>query len=338
ARLARAGTGEDQQRPLAVRDRLALGLVEALQQLLEMLGVGVGGHPDQHRCGCGWRDVVCGPRRARGRGRGAWTNPTRAAPGVGVTGPGGRVWPPRMARRSPLAYRFRMALLEDVRTGCAWIAVQAKAVRIDEGALAALAEHPELAAGGALQTPPLDPESHYLEGEPADVADYLLALDAINFGSGWFGLLRKRHEHGRALSGYFTVAWALADHVRAGHPLTGDWLCGVDTREIAAVLDQPPELELMSLYAQALRALGRFLGARRALDLVAQSRRSAERLAEALAGGMPMFGDRGFYKRAQIVAADLALAGLAEFDDLDRLTIFADNLVPHVLRCEGVLV
>ncbi len=36
-------------------------------------------------------------------------------------------------------------------------------------------------------------------------------------------------------------------------------------------------------------------------------------------------------------AADLALAGVATFGDLDRLTIFADNLVPHVLRCDGVL-
>jgi hypothetical protein len=51
-----------------------------------------------------------------------------------------------------------------------------------------------------------------------------------------------------------------------------------------------------------------------------------------------MFGDRPFYKRAQIVPHDLALAGVAEFGDLDRLTIFADNLVPHVLRCDGVLI
>ena len=29
---------------------------------------------------------------------------------------------------------------------------------------------------------------------------------------------------------------------------------------------------------------------------------------------------------------------MAEFADLDRLTIFADNLVPHVLRMDGVLV
>src|ERR1044072_1513671 len=56
-----------------------------------------------------------------------------------------------------------------------------------------------------------------------------------------------------------------------------------------------------------------------------------------LAAGMALFDDRGFYKRAQIAASDLALAGVARFGDLDRLTIFADNLVPHVLRCDGVL-
>jgi hypothetical protein len=53
---------------------------------------------------------------------------------------------------------------------------------------------------------------------------------------------------------------------------------------------------------------------------------------------MTMYADRGFYKRAQIVPSDLALAGVAAFDDLHRLTIFADNLVPHVLRLDGVLV
>ena len=41
------------------------------------------------------------------------------------------------------------------------------------------------------------------------------------------------------------------------------------------------------------------------------------------------------------MAADLALAfgnqGPGKFHDLDELTIFADNLVPHVLRVDGVL-
>jgi hypothetical protein len=62
------------------------------------------------------------------------------------------------------------------------------------------------------------------------------------------------------------------------------------------------------------------------------------RLAELLAGGMALWHDPGFAKRAQLLASDLASAGVAELRDLEALTVFADNLVPHVLRCEGVLV
>jgi Potential Queuosine, Q, salvage protein family len=236
-----------------------------------------------------------------------------------------------------------MGLLDEVRSQCASIAAHARWVRIDMGAIdddALLAQLASPIGDG----PALDPVRHHLEGEPADVADYLLALDAINFGSGWFPTLHKRLDGGLPVSGYFTVAWGLADHVRARHAagegwaLDGAWLRALDTRAIATILDQRPDHELISLYAQALRELGRFLGARRALDVVAECGGSAERLAEALSRGMAMWDDRGFYKRAQILTSDLALAGVAAFEDLDRLTIFADNLVPHVLRCEGVLV
>jgi hypothetical protein len=228
-----------------------------------------------------------------------------------------------------------MPLTDEVRATCARIAAEATSVRIDLDATAEVQP---------TQPPTLDPETHYLEGDPADVADYMLALDAINFGSGWFPTLRKRTLHGAPLSGYFTVAWSFAEHVRAHGPPTSAWLTGVSAGQIAAILGQHPDHELMGLYAQALRTLGRFLEsaparpARRALDLVAECGGSAERLAETLARGMAMFNDRGFYKRAQIVANDLSLAGVAKFDDLDRLTIFADNLLPHVLRCDGVLV
>ncbi len=222
-----------------------------------------------------------------------------------------------------------MTLTEEVRAACERIAASAGHVRIDLDALSDVQPGP---------TPALHPDFHYLEGEPADVADYLLALDAINFGSGWFPTLRKRTHEGRRVSGYFTIAWSLADHVRAHGPPSAAWLRSVSTRQVAHILDQPADRELMSLYAQALRALGRFLGDRRALDLVEEAGGSAERLAQMLADGMAMFDDRCFYKRAQIVPNDLALAGVARFDDLDCLTIFADNLVPHVLRCLGVLV
>src|SRR3954471_4522435 len=222
-----------------------------------------------------------------------------------------------------------MSLSDDVRAACAQIAAGARSVRIDLDALAVLDPGPP---------PTLDAERHYLEGEPEDVATYLLALDAINFGSGWFPTLRKRRgPDGAAVSGYFTVAWGMADRFRALGPWTSAQLRALRTEEIADVLGQPRDHELMALFAQALRQLGAFLGERGPGDLVRAAGGSAERLAELLASGMTMYADRGFYKRAQIAAHDLALAGVAQFSDLDRLTIFADNLVPHVLRVDGVL-
>ena len=222
-----------------------------------------------------------------------------------------------------------MGLCDDVRASAAAISATARHVRIDHDRLGTYD-----VAGPPAEPDPLDAERHYLEGSPADVAAYMLALDSINFGSGWFPLLRKRPFS----SGYYTVSWALADHVRAAGPLTNAELRAMTTERIAAILGQNPALELMSLYAEALRELGRFLGDRAPIDVVAAAGGSAERLAETLALGMARFADRGFYKRAQIVGSDMALAGVATFGDLDRLTIFADNLVPHVLRCDGVLV
>jgi hypothetical protein len=217
-----------------------------------------------------------------------------------------------------------MALCDDVRTQCAQIAGSARSVAID---VAALSELPEAPAAT------LDPAIHYLEGPREAVARYLLTLDSINFGSGWFPVLRKRP----GCSGYTTVATMLSDRFRAEGPWSNAELRSLDTRTIAATLGQSPDLELMALYAEALRALGGWLGERSTLDVIGENG-SAELLATRLASAMPLFDDRGFYKRAQIVPANLALAGVAAFEDLDRLTIFADNLVPHVLRCDGVLV
>jgi Potential Queuosine, Q, salvage protein family len=203
-----------------------------------------------------------------------------------------------------------MQLLDEVRSTCREIAAGARFVSIDLGA--------------AREPPAVDPSE-----APAGGADFLLQLDAINFGSGWFPTLRKRP----GLSGYRTVEAAFAER--------GSWtnpeLRELDAAAVAGALGQDPAHPLMGLYAEALRDLGRFLGDRSAPDLVEAARGSAERLACLLARGMRFFDDRGFYKRAQIVPSDLALAGAAGFDDLDRLTIFADNLVPHVLRVDGVL-
>jgi len=212
-----------------------------------------------------------------------------------------------------------MGLCDDVRAHCEQIAAAARSVTID------------LAAVETFEASPQTTPEATLDGSPEQIARHVLILDTINFGSGWFPTLRKRPGH----SGYMTIAAALRERFLGGGPWTNAELRAIDTTTLAATLDQAPDHELMALYAQALRSLGAWLGDRSVLDVVGDS---AESLATRLAAGMALYRDRGFYKRAQIVPADLALAGVATFADLDRLTIFADNLVPHVLRCDGILV
>jgi hypothetical protein len=222
-------------------------------------------------------------------------------------------------------------VLDDVRAHAEKVANAARYVRI----------HPERLAGYAAslpveeaRAPELDPSTHYL-GEPEQTLAYLVTLDAINFGSGYFPHLRKRP----GLSGYFTVAASLKD----AWPLSVAQLQELSAADCAGIFGQTsPDadiVELMGLFARALNDVGNLVatgygGSFRRLVEAADG--SAERLVPLLAE-MPFYRDVGFYKRAQLTPADLAVAGVAKFDDLDRLTIFADNLVPHVLRVDGVL-
>jgi len=241
-----------------------------------------------------------------------------------------------------------MSLCEDVRCAAAAVSRRARFVGIDRGALQGLAAR---LADEEPPTPDYD-VAHHHRGTPASTLAFNLCLDSINFGSGFFPHLRKRGS----LSGYFTVATGLKDHFDAKGPWNAQELQALRAEEIAALLGQdlvePAVCELMTLFAEALRDLGAWLERRfggRFEGPVEAAAGSAERLAELLVE-MPFYRDVEryeelavpFYKRAQIVPSDLALAfggeGFGRFHDLDRLTIFADNLVPHVLRCEGVLV
>ena len=213
-----------------------------------------------------------------------------------------------------------MSLTDEVRRTAREIATNAQFVSIDLDRL------------GELE-PGRPPDTHFIDGSADEVAPFVLVLDSINFGSGWFPTLRKRP----GMSGYLTVASSLADFWRSSGGWSVEELRALRASDVAAVLGQESGHELMALYAEALRDLGRFLGDRRALDLVAEADGSAERLASTLAEGMRFYDDAGFSKRAQITPQDLQIGGIAEFHDIDRLTIFADNLVPHVLRVDGVL-
>jgi Potential Queuosine, Q, salvage protein family len=212
-------------------------------------------------------------------------------------------------------------------------------VRIDGTALPPYAA----ALSGMMEGPLPDPATDLIEADGEARAAFVLCLDAINFGSGWWPTIRKRP--GR--SGYFTIAAGLTERFRERGPWTAAELSEIDVAEIATVLGQDHDHPLMTDFAVALRDVGDHVEADhdgRFQAVIEAAQGSALALADLLAGwrafaDVSTYEDRSvpFFKRAQIAAADVARADLATFDDLERLTAFADNLVPHVLRVDGVL-
>ncbi len=240
-----------------------------------------------------------------------------------------------------------MTLFATIRAAAARVAEQARFVKIDAEAARALARSLAETDVEPLQ---LDPAHHHL-GHDEETLAFIVTLDAVNFGSGYFPRLRKRP----GASGYYTIAGALADHYASSGPIEASALRALDAAGCARLFGQsladPAVAELMGLFARSLGDLGAYLEARHGgsfARLVEAADARAERLVELLCE-MPMYRDVmhyagqpvPLYKRAQITAADLALAfdgrGFGRFTDLDELTIFADNLVPHVLRRLGVL-
>lgn len=223
-----------------------------------------------------------------------------------------------------------MPLPDAIRAAAASVAARARSVRIVEDAI-----EPYASTLPAESPPAPDLEGASLEERAA----FSLTLNAINFGSGWFPTLRKAP----GMSGFRTVEAGL----RAHGPWSAGALAAMTREEIAEAVGQDPGHELMGHFAVHLRALGERVRDGHDGSFLALARSgdgSAVALVERLAG-WPTWRDVStydgaevpFYKRAQIAAADLALAGIAPAGDLAELTLFADNLVPHVLRVDGVL-
>jgi len=237
-----------------------------------------------------------------------------------------------------------VTLFLEVRRAAERIATEASHVHLSEAGVEELTR--ELAVMAPAAT--LDPARQSLGDAELDLA-YAITMNAINFGSGWFPVLKKRP----GLSGYLTLASALAERFEQAGPWSARELAKLEGADCAATLGQeaqPEAAPLMELYAEALRALGAFLERwdGRFEGLLEAADGSAERLVGLLAE-MPFYRDVAsydgrevpFYKRAQITVSDLAETfggeGWGAFDDLDSLTMFADNLVPHTLRMKGVV-
>ncbi len=226
-----------------------------------------------------------------------------------------------------------------VRVACARVAAGAHFVRIDEREAGVYAG----TLPKAPDSPAPDPATFIADGDRELRAAFVICLDAINFGSGWWPTIRKRPGH----SGYLTIAAGLTERFRAEGAWTAAGQTQLSADEIARVVGQGPDHPLMESYAASLRDVGEHVASDHGGSFAAAVD-AAEGSAVALAGllaGWRAFADVSTYdgaevplfKRAQLAPADVDRAGIATLRDLDRLTAFADNLVPHVLRLDGVL-
>ena len=239
-------------------------------------------------------------------------------------------------------------MFKKIRNSCKETSEHSKHVKINYGKIREYAL--SLPIAQAI-SPVLDSNTHFI-GNEEDTAAYFLILDSMNFGSGYFPKMKKRP----AMSGYFTVASSLADLFRKRGPLSPGKLSQFTSRDCTEIFNQDPEnediQELMGFFATALNDLGNYLikdFKGHFLQMIDAADHCAEDLLKILIK-MPLFNDIEpygdgmvhFYKRAQLTAADLSIAlkgrGIGYFYDLDKLTIFADNLIPHVLRMDGILI
>jgi len=238
-------------------------------------------------------------------------------------------------------------VFDEIRARCRQVADRGCHVRI---ARERIPEYVSPLLAQSLPVPSLDTVSHFV-GEDETTIAFFMTLAAVNFGSGYFPHLQKRP----GMSGYYTMATALTERFRLQGPFTASKLASISKRDCAELFGQnaanPVITELMSSFAKAWNDLGEDLIARFGgsfSNCIAAADHSAAHLVEILAE-QTLFRDISdyhgmevpFFKRSQLLASDLSLAldgrGLGRFDDLDQLTIFADNLVPHVLRLDGIL-
>jgi hypothetical protein len=218
----------------------------------------------------------------------------------------------------------------------------------------AVAEFSRRLCEEGVKAPPWNRTYHFYDDGHKTVS-YLLILDSLNFCF-WPRSEGNRWEiawGSKILSGYFALAGSLTRAFESGVPLTSaEYLAGLSLERFREILGGRGELQLMTERVMILNELGQVLEKDYhgdASGLVEAAGGSAENLVALLVERMPSFRDVAeyqghgvsFYKRAQIFCADLygAFEGKrwGQFEDIDRLTAFADYKLPQVLRHLGIL-
>ncbi|CAL9056003.1 uncharacterized protein LOC135676749 [Musa acuminata AAA Group] len=228
--------------------------------------------------------------------------------------------------------------MEEVRATTAWVANRATHVMVDSFELEKAVDSIQ----GSVPKVKWDFEGiHYFDGGPLTV-QYLFVLDALNFC-------------------FWPDEELIYDHLASGlkaslqkdkYALDANRLQMYTGPQLRELLNWsrplPLEEERVRLLHEVGLELERNFGGE-AANLVKASKNSAASLISIITSNFPGFRDHSLYKghqvflykRAQIFVADLWGAfkgeGYGKFNDISSITIFADYIIPAVLRQLGIL-
>ncbi|XP_059623999.1 uncharacterized protein LOC132266983 [Cornus florida] len=228
--------------------------------------------------------------------------------------------------------------MEEVRASSAWVASRSAHVFVDSSGIEKVVE----TIKDSIPKVEWDFEGiHYFDNGPLTV-QYLFVLDALNFCF-WPD---KDLSYDHLASG---LKAALQNDKSV---FDADRLQKYTGPQLRELLKWPRPLPLEDERVRLMHEIGHELERSfegKASTLVESSGKSAGKLVALVTRHFPGFRDHSvykghqvfLYKRAQIFAADLWGAfkgeGYGEFNDVGSITIFADYIVPAVLRQLGVL-
>lgn len=236
----------------------------------------------------------------------------------------------------------------DVLGDSLYVIDHAQHVFVSRDAIRAFAESQ---SESSLIAPEWEKRYHFV-GSAEDTAAYLLVLAAMNFGACQPEAWRFEYR-GENLDGYFAVSSALKVAMESGQQLgSATFLRQMSESQLRSIFQGTGELPFFARRVEMLRELGSVLEAKfggKATGLIDAAEHSAEKLLSLMANKFPSFSDTAIYKnrnvalfkRAQIFIGDLYGSfegqGCGRFADIQKITAFADDSLPFILRKLGFL-